>query len=86
VTSTYILFFLGGQCEDSSGYIGPSISFFFADLVKDFHICFVLILLLYNYSLEIENKLQFSSIQFNYPLFKITALYIQVTQRVICLI
>jgi len=41
--------FLVGQWEDSSDYIGPSISFFFADLLKAFHIFYILILLLYNY-------------------------------------
>jgi hypothetical protein len=38
---------------------------FFSDILKVFHILYVLQLLLYNYLLEIENKLQFSSVQFS---------------------
>ena len=34
-----------------TGYIGPSISFFFADLMKAFHIFYIIILLLYKYLL-----------------------------------
>ena len=39
----------------------PSFNFLFADLVKAFHIVYVLILLWYNYLLETENKLHFTS-------------------------
>ena len=56
-------YFVKGQWEDSSSYIGPSISFF-SDILKVFHILYVLQLLLYNYLLEIENKLQFNSVQY----------------------
>ncbi len=65
VTLAYVLLcifiFVKGQWEDSASYIGPSISIF-SDILKVFHILYVLQLLLYNYLLEIENKLQFSSI------------------------